>query len=423
MSRSLQDDPVVVTGIGAVSSLGATAESLWQGVTAGTRGIGELSLFETASHRTKLAAQVDTNALPQQFAHMSRADRFGCTATAAAAQNVPKDLLQSGRTGVFFGSSTGALFEGERFLHKLLNNEEGDLHSIVGLQNDGPGNAVAKQFRCGGPVITYSTACTSANVAIGAALDALHSGEVDVAIAGGADELCEITYAGFNSLRAIDSDPTRPFRKDRKGLLMGEGAGVLVLERRSQAIARGATVLAELVSAGRSCDANHVSAPDPEGRGAVAAINQALQEGGLSPDDITFVNAHGTGTPHNDVSESKAMNAVFGDRAKSLPITSTKSMVGHLLGAAGGIEAVLTVLSIQHRLLPATAGDTPSDPELGLDVVLHEARALPTSNVGISTNLAFGGNNAVIVLRSPRHSSPGDRAPEDNRSPEGQRSQ
>jgi len=406
VNTSSHEDPVVVTGIGAVSSLGATAESLWQNVTAGTRGINELSLFKTESHRTKLAAQVDTDALPEQFAHMSRADRFGCTATEAAVRNVPGDLLQSGRTGVFFGSSTGALFEGERFLHKLLHNKEGDLHSIVGLQNDGPGNAVAKQFRCGGPAITYSTACTSANVAIGAALDALHSGEVDVAIAGGADELCEITYAGFNSLRAIDAEPTRPFRKDRKGLLMGEGAGVLALERRSQAIARGATVLAELVSAGRSCDANHVSAPDPEGRGAIMAIRQALLEGNLSPEDITFINAHGTGTPHNDASESKALHAVFGDRTGSLPVTSTKSMVGHLLGAAGGIEAVLTVLSIHHHLLPPTAGDDPADAELGLDIVLHEARALPPINVGISTNLAFGGNNSVIVLRSPQHSMP-----------------
>ena len=402
MSSSLGHDPVVVTGIGAVSSLGPTADALWQGVIAARRGLGELDLFATTSHRTKLAGQVDTDALPRQFAHMSRADRFGCTATQAAVQDVPTSLLQSGRAGVFFGSSTGALFEGERFLAALLDGREGDLHSIVGLQNDGPGNAVAKQFGCGGPVITYSTACTSANVAIAAALDALHSGEVDLAIAGGADELCEITYAGFNSLRAIDSEPTRPFRADRKGLLMGEGAGVLLLERRSHAEARGATVLAELVSAGRSCDANHVSAPDPEGRGAATAIRQALQEGGLVPADITFVNAHGTGTPHNDVSESKAMHAVFGERARSLPITSTKSMVGHLLGAAGGIEAVLTVLSIQHGLLPPTAGDAPADPELGLDVVVHEARTLPATNVGLSTNLAFGGNNAVIVLRSPQ---------------------
>lgn len=401
------DAAVVVTGIGAVSSLGATADALWQAVVQGTRGLQELSLFDTASHRTRLAGQVDTAALPAHFAHLARADRFGCTATEQAVENLPRELLRSGRAGVFFGSSTGALFEGERFLKRLLDNEEGDLHSIVGLQNDGPGTAVARQFGCGGPVVSFSTACTSANVAIGAALDALASGEVDLCIAGGSDELCEITYAGFNSLRAIDANPTLPFRKERKGLLMGEGSGVLLLERRDHALARGATILAELVGSGRSCDANHVSAPDPEGRGAATAIEQALREGGLGPEDVTFVNAHGTGTPHNDVAESRAMHAVFGERARALPITSTKSMVGHLLGAAGGIEAVLTVQSIQHRLLPPTAGDEPADPELGLDVVTGEARALPETNVGLSTNLAFGGNNAVILMRTPRDAARG----------------
>lgn len=396
----MTSDPVVVTGIGAVSSLGPTAEALWQAVQNGQRGVRELDLFDTTSHRSKLAGQVDLEALPEQFAHLARADRFACTAAGAAVRDVPGHLLQSSNTGVFFGSSTGALFEGEHFLSALLLQTEGDLHSIVGLQNDGPCNAVAKQFGCRGPVISFSTACTSANVAIGAALDALRSGECDLAIAGGADELCQLTYAGFNSLRAIDAQPTRPFRADRQGLMMGEGAGVLLLERRSHAKARNADILAELVGCGRSCDAQHVSAPDPEGVGAATAIRLALAEGGLSPDQVTFVNAHGTGTPHNDASESKAMHAVFGERTHHLPTTSTKSMVGHLLGAAGGIEAVLTVLSIQHRLLPPTAGDDPADPALGLDVVLHAARELPASNVGISTNLAFGGNNAVIVLRS-----------------------
>lgn len=400
------DDPVVVTGYGAVSSLGATAEQLWQALLVASTdddrpGIRDLDLFPTASHRSQLAAQVRAEDLPDTFQKLARAERFGCIAAAAAVSACASELLQSGRTGVFFGSSTGALFEGERFLKALLQHQEGDLHTIVGLQNDGPGNAVAKLLGCSGPVITFSTACTSANVAIGAALDALLSGEVDLAIAGGADELCEITYAGFNSLRAIDAKATRPFRIDRQGLSIGEGAGVLLLERRSHAIARNATVLAELVGCGRSCDAQHVSAPDPEGIGAATAIRQALAASGLSPDQVTFVNAHGTGTPHNDASESQAMRSVFGERTASLPITSTKSMVGHLLGAAGGIEAVLTVLAIQHRLLPATAGPATADPELGLDVVLRTPRPLPQHNLGISTNLAFGGNNVVVAFASP----------------------
>jgi 3-oxoacyl-[acyl-carrier-protein] synthase II len=251
-------------------------------------------------------------------------------------------------------------------------------------------------------VATWSTACTSANIAIGAALDALQSGEVDVAIAGGADELCETTYAGFNSLRAVDAQPTRPFRRSRAGLSLGEGAGVLLLETLAHAQRRGAVVLCELVGAGRSCDAHHVSAPDPDGTGAAQAMRTALHEAGLAAGAVTFVNAHGTGTPHNDSAESKALHAVFGARAASLPITSSKSLVGHLLGAAGGIEAVFTALSIVHRLLPPVAGDEPADPELGLDVVIGAPRALPVHNVGLSTNLAFGGNNAVVVLRSHR---------------------
>lgn len=396
------DDPIVVTGIGAVCGLGPNVQSVWQRALLGERGIGELDLFDVAKHRTKLAAQVGVDALPTEFAHMARADRFGCTATKEALADLPADILQSPDTGVFFGSSTGALFEGERFLKQLLADREGDLHTIVGLQNDGPGNAVARQFAVRGPVMSFSTACTSANVALGAALDALRSGEVNVAIAGGADELCEITYAGFNSLRAIDGQPTRPFRADRKGLSMGEGAGVLLLERRSHAKARNATVLAELAGAGRSCDAQHVSAPDPNGVGAATAIELALADAGLTANDVTFVNAHGTGTPHNDTAESQAMQRVFADRASVLPITSTKSMVGHLLGAAGGIEAVFSVLAIRDRQLPPTAGDAPPDPELGLNVVVNEAQQLPEHNVGVSTNLAFGGNNAVVVLRSAR---------------------
>jgi 3-oxoacyl-[acyl-carrier-protein] synthase II len=292
------------------------------------------------------------------------------------------------------------LFEGERYFAALLQRREASLRPIAAIQNDGPGTAVARALGVRGPVLTFSTACTSANVAIGAALDALRSGEVDVAVAGGADELCEITYAGFNSLRAVDPRPTRPFRADRAGLTMGEGAGVLLLERAEYAAARGARALCELIGAGASCDAHHVSAPDPSGAGAAAAIAAALRDAGVDPREVTFVNAHGTGTPHNDDAESKAMHAVFGARAAAIPLTSTKSLVGHLLGAAGGIEAVLTALSITHRVLPPTAGAEPIDASLGLDVVVGAGRPLPAHNVGLSTNLAFGGNNAVILLRS-----------------------
>lgn len=395
-------EPVVVTGLGAVCALGTTVAPIWQAALAGRHGIGPLSLFATTTHRTTIAAEVRAampTPLPPAF---SRAERFGCTAANEAVAALPTAALHTDRAGVFFGSSTGALYEAERWLLENLAGREGWLAPLAAQQNDGPGTTVARHLGVRGPVVTFSTACTSANVALAAALDALQSGEVDVAVAGGADELCETTYAGFNSLRAVDASPTRPFRRSRAGLSMGEGAGVLLLETLAHARARGARILCELVGAGRSCDAHHVSAPDPEGAGAAAAIRQALGAAGLGADDVTFVNAHGTGTPQNDDAESKALQAVFGARAARLPVTSTKSLTGHLLGAAGGIEAVFTALSIVHRVLPPTVGAEEADPALQLDVALHTPRPLPEHNTGLSTNLAFGGNNAVVLLRSLR---------------------
>jgi 3-oxoacyl-[acyl-carrier-protein] synthase II len=391
---------VVVTGLGAVSSLGVGVDRQWQQALAGRASIGPIALFDTASHRTAIAAEVEANADLLPGRGFSRAERFACTAAAEAVRGIPPAALQSPRAGVFLGSSTGALHEGEQFLQALLQHREGWLAPLAAQQNDGPGTAVARMLAVQGPVVTFSTACTSANMALAAALDALQSGEIDVAVAGGADELCEITYAGFNSLRSVDARPTRPFRASRAGLSLGEGAGVLLLETSAHARQRGAAILCELAGAGRSCDAHHVSAPEPSGAGAAAAIRLALQQADLPPDAVTFVNAHGTGTPHNDDAESKAMLAVFGARSASIPVTSTKSLVGHLLGAAGGIEAVFTVLSIVHRQVPPTAGDEAADPTLALDVVLQQARPLPAQNVGLSTNLAFGGNNAVVLFRS-----------------------
>ena len=394
--------PVVVTGVGAVSGLGIGADAAWQRALAGRHAIAELRLFPTTSHRTTLASVVSDDADLVRGRGLSRGERFACTAASEAVRTLPATVLRSARAGVFFGSSTGALFEAERWLVARLSGHEGPLAPLAAQQNDGPGTAVARHLAVRGPVATWSTACTSSNVALGAALDALHSGEIDVALAGGADELCETTYAGFNSLRAVDPQPTRPFRASRSGLSLGEGAGVLLLETLDHARARGAEILCEFAAAGRSCDAHHVSAPDPDGRGAAAAIRIALQEAGLAPDDVTFVNAHGTGTPHNDPAEANALRAVFGARTATLPVTSSKSLVGHLLGAAGGLEAVFTALSIVHRLVPPLAGDEPADPALGLDVVLGAPRGLPDHNVGLSTNLAFGGNNAVVLLRSHR---------------------
>jgi 3-oxoacyl-(acyl-carrier-protein) synthase len=248
-----------------------------------------------------------------------------------------------------------------------------------------------------GPVETLSSACSSATLALGAALDALRSGEVDLALAGGSDALCQLTYAGFNALRAVSESPCRPFRAGREGMSVGEGAAVLVLEPLERVLARGAVPLAELAGAGASCDAHHMTAPDPSGRGAAAAVTAALSDAGMEPGEIDFINAHGTGTPLNDAAEWRAFERIFGERLKDLPLTATKAIVGHLLGSAGAIEAVATVLCLAAAEVHPTPGWGPVDPELPVRLV--EGAPLPlAARAAVSTNLAFGGSNAALVF-------------------------
>jgi 3-oxoacyl-[acyl-carrier-protein] synthase II len=221
---------------------------------------------------------------------------------------------------------------------------------------------------------------------------------VTCAVAGGADSLCSLTYSGFNALRAVDDGPCRPFRADRAGLSLGEGAGVLVLEPWERALERGATPLAELRGAGSSCDAHHMTAPHPAGAGAAAAMLASLEDARLAPEAVDFVNAHGTGTPLNDSAEWRALSLVLGARAGRVPLTATKGSIGHLLGSAGAIEAVVTVQCLHEKLIHPTAGGGAVDPAIGVDLVLGVPRAIPSGAVGISTSLAFGGANTALVF-------------------------
>jgi 3-oxoacyl-[acyl-carrier-protein] synthase II len=258
---------------------------------------------------------------------------------------------------------------------------------------------VARQFRVRGPVETISAACASGTLALGAALDALRTGAIDRAVVGGSDSLCQLTHGGFNALRSVDEGPCRPFRADREGLSIGEGAAVLILEAADDALRRGARPLATLLGCGASCDAHHMTAPDPAGAGPARAIVAAFEDAGLGAGDIDFVNAHGTGTPLNDAAEWAALSIVFGERAGSVPVTSTKGVVGHLLGSAGAIEAVATVLCLVARAVHPTPGEGPVDPATPVRLVL--GRPSPIDRpwpVAISTSLAFGGSNAAAVL-------------------------
>jgi 3-oxoacyl-[acyl-carrier-protein] synthase II len=292
------------------------------------------------------------------------------------------------------------MLEAEWFFEAHI--ERGARHAKRGLvasqQFNGPGDAVARAVGAYGHVETVSSACASGAMAIGAALRALRRGDLDVALAGGSDALCQLTYAGFNALRSVDELPSRPFRKDRMGLSLGEGAGVLVLETAAHAKRRGARPIAILAGESSTCDAHHMTAPHPDGTGASDAIRLALADASVGPDDVDFVNAHGTGTPLNDAAEAAALRAVFGERTRSIPVTSTKSLIGHLLGSAGAVEAVCTVLGLARREVHPMPETGERDPELGLDVVLGSPRALSRAACAISTSLAFGGANAVLVF-------------------------
>lgn len=391
---------VVVTGLGALCGFGHGVDALLAGLRRGVPAIERLTSFDVERHRTHLASQVPDSSAADGAHAITLSDRFALQAADEAAAQAGLDRALLAHAGVFFGSSNGGLLEGEAFFRRLRAGQRRlRLRTVASHQNNGPGDAVARRFGCTGPVVTSSSACTSANMALAAALDALRRGECDLAFAGGADALSEITFAGFNVLRAVDARPARPFRADRGGLSMGEGAGVLVLETAAHAHARGAPILAELAGAGATCDAHHMSAPKDDGRGPLEAMRRALSDAGEAPSALSFVNAHGTGTPHNDSIEARALRELLGDRVRDVPVTSTKGLVGHLLGACGGIEAVACVLGLAHGEVHPTGDAGAPDPELGLDVVLGSVRRLATARVALSNNLAFGGNNCAVVFR------------------------
>lgn len=403
----LERRDVVVTGLGAVSACGWGVESLWQGLNTGQTAVDMPRRFDTSDQRTRLVAE--TPAPPHGSLRevevdpaLTEADRFALFAaqealTQAAIDPTAVDL------GVYFGGSTAGMAEAERFYGHLVNEAGGSarLRLLSAHQINGPGDAVARHLGATGPVITLSSACASGGLALGAALDALRDGEVDVALAGGSDSLCRLTYAGFNSLRAVDGDACKPFRQERQGLNLGEGAGVLVLETAEHAARRGARVLGRVVGCGASCDAHHMTAPHPEGRGAAEAIRGALSDGRREAPQVEFVNAHGTGTPRNDIAEWRALESVFGERAAELPVTSTKGTVGHLLGSSGAIEAVATVLCLQRRAVHPTPGDGPPDEAMDVDLVLGEPRPIEGHGLAVSTSFAFGGSNAAVLFAGP----------------------
>jgi 3-oxoacyl-[acyl-carrier-protein] synthase II len=406
---------VVVTGLGMVTPLGTGVKENWEAACSGKSGIGPITKFDASEFPVRIAGQVkdfrSEDFMSKQ--EIRRFDIFIHYAVASARMAIEEsglkiDSSNGHRIGCITGSGLGGLAMLEHYHQVLLEKGPSRISPffIPGMiPNMAPGQ-IAIEFGVKGPNISIGTACAASSHAIGEALQLIRGGISDVMIAGGAEAVVTpLALGGFCSMRALSTrneDPekaSRPFELDRDGFVMGEGGGMLVLEELNHALERGANIYAEVSGYGLTSDAYHMSAPDPLGIGAINCMSAALDFAGVKPEDIDYLNAHGTSTKLNDLSENKAVKAVFGDYAYKLAISSTKSMTGHLLGAAGGVEAIFTVLTIKHGTIPPTINYETPDPECDLDYVPNLARKAEVKTA-ISNSFGFGGTNASLIFRA-----------------------
>lgn len=396
-----------MTGFGAITAAGPDVAALRTALHGERTCIGGVTLFDTEGLRTHIAGEVremPASRLLRRSARVraSRSDRFALLATeeALAHGGLALPFADPARVGVAIGSSTGGMLETESYYRARLAQEPPRAwrKRLAAATVAAPTDLVAAVLGTEGPRLSPSTACSSGAIALAMAAAWIRAGRVDVVLAGGSDGLARMTYTGFHALQALSSEPCRPFDRERRGLSLGEGAGIVILESEEHARARGARILAELAGAGISCDASHPTAPHGEARGAVLALEAALRDADASPADIDYVNAHGTGTVQNDASETVALKRVLGADATRVAVSSTKALIGHLLGAAGAVEAIVTILAIEDGWAPPTLHLHESDPACDLDYVPNVGRRLAITGA-LSNSYGFGGNNCSLVLR------------------------
>lgn len=404
---------VVVTGLGAVTPIGNTVPEFWQGIREGRVGIGEITRFDTESFKVKLAAEVrDFDAAermdPKAAKRMERFSQYAVAAAKEAFADADLHLEEEDpfRAGVIVGSGIGSLETVESEYAKIL---KGNVKRVAPLMvpkmisNMAAGN-ISIQLGLRGKCINVVTACASGTHCIGDAFRAIQYDDADIMLAGGAEScICPTGVAGFQALTALteETDPARasiPFDKDRSGFVLGEGAGVVVLEELQHALARGARIYAELVGYGATGDAFHITSPSEDGSGAAKAMELAIKEGGVRPSEVDYINAHGTATHHNDLYETRAIKAAFGEAAKDVVINSTKSMIGHLLGAAGGVEFVVCAKAVEENYIHQTVGTRETDEECDLNYAIG-APVEKEVRYALTNSLGFGGHNASLLLK------------------------
>lgn len=405
---------VVVTGVGLVTPVGVGLENVWQAILAGTSGIAPITKFDTSRHDSKIGGEVK-GFNPEDFISQKELRRmdifiqYALAASKIATNDAALDMEKEDgeRAGVVVGTGLGGLPSLEKFHSVLLERGPGRISPFfipMLIANEASGH-VAIQYGMKGPNLCVVTACATGAHSIGEALRIIQYGDADIMLAGGTEaNLTPLTVGGFNAMKALSTrndEPqkaSRPFDKDRDGFVIAEGAGIVIMEELEHAVRRGAKIYAEVVGYGYNGDAFHITAPCEDGDGAMRCMRLALKDAGIQPENVDYINAHGTSTDMNDVIETRAIKAVFGEQAYKIPVSSTKSMTGHLLGAAGAVEAIFSILSIRDGICPPTVNCDNPDPACDLDYVPHKARKHEI-RTAMSNSFGFGGTNAVLVFR------------------------
>jgi 3-oxoacyl-[acyl-carrier-protein] synthase II len=409
---------VVVTGLGAVTPVGVGVKAYWDAISAGRSGVGPLTRVDPDLVPSKVAAECSdfdpaASLGAKEARRFDRSTQFAMTAAREAWQDSGiEGKVDKDETGVLFATGIGgisSLLASDKVLH-AKGPDRVSPFTVPQLMPNAAAGQIAMALKLRGPNFCTTTACAASNHAIGLAFQAIQLGEADAMIAGGSEAaFVDIALVAFAQMTALSTkfndrpaEASRPFDARRDGFVMGEGAGALLLEEREHALERGATIQAEMIGFGQSADAFHITAPSEDGSGAALAMRRALRSAGIEPTDVGYINAHATSTPTGDISEAKAIRLAFGDHADRLAVSATKSMIGHLFGAAGAVEGVATVLALREGILPPTINLTDQDPAVDLDLVPNQARKADVE-VALSNGFGFGGHNAVVIFR--RHDS------------------
>lgn len=406
---------VVITGLGAVTPLGNTMADFWSALVQGKSGIGKIQSFDVSAYDSQIAGEVKNFNPVSAFKNpkeVKRTDRYTQLAMAAAKEAVQEaGLINAGlnqdRIGVLVGSGIGGLGTLETQHTVLMEKGPGRLSPflIPMLISNIASGLISMEYGFRGPNFAVVTACATSGQSVGEAWRVIRDDDADVIVAGGSEStICPLAVGGFGAMRALSTRNTepqrasRPFDKDRDGFVMGEGAGIMILEELEHAKKRGARIYGEVIGYGQSADAHHLTAPAPEGAGAALAMSRALEKAQLNPEAVDYINAHGTSTPQGDICETMAMKKVFGNHAKKMMVSSTKSMTGHLLGAAGAVELAVCVKAIETGLIPPTINLDNPDPACDLDYVPHQTREKKI-NVAMSNSFGFGGHNCSLIIK------------------------